>query len=371
MKQFSIIPQILSFNSAKEYFAENPVDSQVLIFAGGTVCKILHRYFEKAAYIVDFADLPKGEPTDIIAEQICLKVKDIEYSRVVAIGGGTVLDVAKLFVLEKISPVVDLFLGRFNPIKAKHLTLIPTTCGTGSEVTNISILELTAINSKFGLSSDSLFADEAVLIPELANSLPFESFAASAIDALVHSIESFTSPKANDFTRLFSRNAMTIILEGFSKIAKNGAEARFSFMDKFLTASCFAGIAFGNAGCAAVHAMSYPLGANYHVAHGEANYAMLTAVYKKYLKIKSDGAIAELNKILADILKCKSTDVYKELEVLLNKLIQKQPLHNYGMKVTEIFSFADSVLAKQGRLMANNFVPLQRDDLIDIYTSVY
>lgn len=371
MKQFTIMPKILSFDTAKEYFSYKKITSNDLVFAGGAVCKILSKYIENAAYIVDFATLPKGEPTDILVEQIYSQIKEINYSRVVAIGGGTVLDTAKLFALMKFSPVVDLFLGKYPAIKDKDLTLIPATCGTGSEVTNISILELTSINSKFGLAVDELYADEAVLIPELINSLPFKFFASSSIDALVHSIESFTSPKASEFSKLFSKKAMVMILEGFKKIAAEGEQARFEYMDKFLTASCFAGIAFGNAGCAAVHAMSYPLGANFHVPHGEANYALLTAVYKKYMQIQSDGAIAELNEVLAETLECITEKVYDELENLLNKLIQKQPLHNYGMKKSEIETFADSVLEKQTRLMSNNFVTLKKNDLTEIYNSVF
>ena len=89
-------------------------------------------------------------------------------------------------------------------------------------------------------------------------------------------------------------------------------------MNDFLKASNYAGIAFGNAGCAAVHAMAYPLGANYHVPHGESNYALFTGVMKNYMEIRSDGEIASLNRFIADILECDVNEVYDELEKLLN-----------------------------------------------------
>ena len=139
----------------------------------------------------------------------------------------------------------------------------------------------------------------------------------------------------------------------------------------FLIASTYAGIAFGNAGCAAVHAMSYPLGAKYHIPHGEANYAMFTGVYKAYMSIKSDGKIKELNKHLANILNCDEADVYDEIEVLLNNIIPKKALHEYGMLESEIDEFTQSVMEKQGRLMANNFVELDSNKIKEIYRKLY
>ena len=162
-----------------------------------------------------------------------------------------------------------------------------------------------------------------------------------------------------------------MILNGYKEIAEKGKEARIPLLSQFLMASNYAGIAFANAGCAAVHAMSYPLGATYHVTHGESNYAMFTGVMKNYMELKTDGEIAVLNKFIAHILGCDTKDVYEELEKLLNVIIQKKPLHEYGMKESEIEEFADSVLENQQRLLANNFVPLDRDRLIKIYRELY
>ena len=218
---------------------------------------------------------------------------------------------------------------------------------------------------------DERYADSAVLVPELLNGLPFRFFATSSIDALIHAVESSLSPKGNEMTRMFGYKAIDMILHGYKKIAADGPEARMPLLEDFLMASLYAGIAFGNAGCAAVHAMSYPLGATFHVAHGESNYAMFTGVMKNYMEIRQDGEIERLNQFIADILGCKVEDVYEELEKLLNNLIQKKTLHEYGMSREQIEEFADSVIANQGRLMANNFVELDRDRLIKIYTELY
>ncbi|KNZ40199.1 4-hydroxybutyrate dehydrogenase [Acetobacterium bakii] len=372
MKQFRIVPTIQQFDNCKELCQNFQIGKGDLVFVSeGTYERYFKHHIDREAYFVNYRKYGKGEPTDIMVESIYADIKDYKFNRVFGIGGGTILDVAKLFALKTTVPVVDLFNKKLEIVKDKELILIPTTCGTGSEVTNISILELTSIRSKFGLAVDELYADYAALVPELLEHLPMEFFAASSIDALIHGIESYTSPKANDFTKLFSKKAMEMILRGYKIIAENGKEARKPLLKDFMMASAFAGVAFGNAGCAAVHAMSYPLGANYHVPHGEANYVMFTEVYKAYQSMKPDGTIRELNIFLADILECEPNEIYNEIENLLNHIIMKKALHEYGVKEEELENFTDEVMTKQTRLMANNYVPFSREQILAIYKSLY
>lgn len=371
MKQFHVEPMIVQFATAEEFINEYKIGEGDLLFISNST---YGKFFEGkvgGAHILNYRNYVAGEPTDIMVENIYKDICDLEYSRVIAVGGGTILDVAKLFALKTVTPVVDLYEKKIPAEKEKELILVPTTCGTGSEVTNISILELTAINTKMGLAVDELYADTAVLIPELLMNLPFHVFAASSIDALIHSIESFTSPKANPFTKIFSEKAMRMILSAYMEIRDKGEEARYDIIEDVLTASTYAGIAFGNAGCAAVHAMSYPLGATYHVPHGEANYAMFTAVYKKFMTIDPDGDIKILNAILAEILGCAEADVYEEIEKLLDVVLPKKSLSAYGVKPEEVEAFTENVMTKQGRLMANNYVELSREDVFEIYSSIY
>ncbi len=370
MQELMLKPTIFKYDTAKEFVEEfKPGKGDLVI----TNEYIYNPYFEDLKLDCDVIFQEKygaGEPSDDMVEAM---YKDIqgEHKRVIAIGGGTVIDISKLFALKELFPILDLYDGKIPPIKDKELILIPTTCGTGSEVTNISILALNSRGTKKGLAVDQMYADTAVLIPELLEGLPFGVFATSSIDALIHAIESSLSPKGNETTRLLGYQAISMILNGYKEIAEKGKEARIPLLSQFLMASNYAGIAFANAGCAAVHAMSYPLGATYHVAHGESNYAMFTGVMKNYMELKTDGEIAVLNKFIAHILGCDTKDVYEELEKLLNVIIQKKPLHEYGMKESEIEEFADSVLENQQRLLANNFVPLDRDRLIKIYRELY
>ena len=370
MKELFVRPTIWQFDTAAEFAKEFALGQGDLVI---TNQYIYEPYFGKLNLGCDVLYQEKygaGEPSDDMAEAM---YKDVHgtYRRIIAIGGGTVIDISKLFALKNVSPIDDLYDGKLDIVKDKKLVLVPTTCGTGSEVTNIAILALNRKGTKKGLAVDELYADDAVLVPELLTGLPFRFFATSSIDALIHAVESSLSPKGNATTRLFGYKAIDMILRGYMAIRDNGKDALKPLLKDFLLASNYAGIAFGNAGCAAVHALSYPLGAKYHVAHGESNYAMFTGVMNNYMELKKDGEIATLNAYIANILGCPVEHVYEELENLLNLLIPKKPLHEYGVTEADLDEFTDSVLANQQRLLANNFVPLDRDRIYKIYQELY
>ncbi|MDL2283326.1 4-hydroxybutyrate dehydrogenase [Odoribacter sp. OttesenSCG-928-G04] len=312
-----------------------------------------------------------GEPSDEMMNQILNDVKDVKFERVIAIGGGSVIDIAKLFALKGLTNVTEAFERKIPIIKEKQLVIVPTTCGTGSEVTNISIAEIKSKHTKMGLADDAILADDAVLIPELLKGLPFKFYVYSSIDALIHATESYVSPKSNPYTRLFCKEAIQVIMDIFSKIAEKGEDYRMERLDDMLIASNYAGIAFGNTGVGAVHALSYPLGGNYHVPHGEANYQFFTTVFKCYNKKNPNGIIREVNALFAEILHTDVANVYDALDNLLGKLIKKNPLNTYGMKPEEVEGFTENVLVSQQRLLANNYVELSKEEIKNIYAELY
>lgn len=370
MKLLMLKPSIYKFATGKEFAEEFKLGEGDLVITNEYIYQPYFGALNLRCDVIFQEKYGAGEPSDDMAEAIYKDIKG-EHKRIIAIGGGTVIDISKLFALKHVSPILDLYDGKLPVIKDKELILVPTTCGTGSEVTNISILALNSRGTKKGLAVDELYADCAVLVPELLEGLPFRFFATSSIDALIHAVESSLSPKGNEMTRMYGYKAIEMILSGYKKIAAEGPDARIPLLEDFLMASNYAGIAFGNAGCAAVHALSYPLGGTYHVTHGEANYAMFTGVMNNYMEIKQDGEIAHLNQFIAEILGCEVADVYSELEKLLNNLIPKKALHEYGVTEQDLVNFTDSVLANQGRLLANNFVELDRDRIYKIYKELY
>ena len=370
MKAFMLKPSIYLYDTCKEFVDEFQLGKDDLVITNEYIYNPFFGDMNLECGVLFQEKYGAGEPSDDMVEAMYKDIKG-DYKRIIAIGGGTIIDISKLFALKNVSPILDLYDGKMEIAKGKELVEVPTPCGTGSEVTNVAVLSLNSRGTKKGLAVDQMYADSAVLIPELVKGLPFKFFATSSIDALIHAVESTLSPKGNVITRMFGYRAIDMILSGYKKIAAEGPDARYPLLGEFLTASTFAGIAFGNAGCAAVHAMSYPLGSTFHVPHGESNYAMFTGVMKNYMEIKQDGEIATLNKYIADILGCDPANVYEELEKLLNQILQKKALHEYGMTKEQIVEFTDSVIENQQRLLKNNFVFLDRDRLIKIYTELF
>lgn len=371
MKLLTVKPDIYRFERNRDFVEEFQIGLGDLILTNAFIYEPFFGGMDIGAEVIYLDQYGQGEPSDEIAEVIFHDIGSKSFRRVVGIGGGTVLDLAKIFVLKTVMPICDLFDRKINIVKDKELVLVPTTCGTGSEVTNISILELKSRHTKKGLIADELYADSAVLIPELLERLPFRFFATSSIDALIHAVESSISPKANSFTTQFGYPAIEVILRGYRQIMQQGEAARMPLLGDFLTASTFAGIAFGNAGCGAVHAMSYPLGGKYHVPHGEANYALFIEIFKTYMKKSSTGRIASLNERLATSLDCPIDQVYDELESLLDIILPRKPLREYGVIESDLISFTHNVINVQTRLMANSFVPLDEHDVLAIYRNLF
>lgn len=370
MKTFSIKPDVLMVDTCQELAEALHLGEDDLIITNHYIYNPCLAQLQLPCSFLFKEEYGAGEPSDEMAEAM---YRDIQGNpkRIIAIGGGSIIDLAKFLSLKQVVPVLDLFDGKIVPEKGRELVIVPATCGTGSEVTNVAVLSLVSRNTKKGLAVDAFYADQAVLVPELLKTLPYGAFATSSIDALVHAVESALSPKANDMTKLFSYKAIEQILKGYMQIRNYGRESRLLLSKEFLMASHYAGIAFGNAGCAAVHALSYPLGGKYHVAHGESNYAMFTGVLNCYLSVRTDGEIAVLNQFIAQILGCSEDTVYTELEKLLSSILPKKALHEYGVTPEDLEEFTDSVMTNQGRLMANNFVPLDRDMVYAIYKTLF
>ncbi len=373
MKLFKLPTQIHKFDAFEAFAKEFELGEGDLVLTH----EFIYEPFMKALHLkADFIMQEKfglGEPSDEMIDQImaAIQANKKTYKRIVAIGGGTVIDIAKLLIFSEIGDTLAMFERRVPLVKDKSLIIVPTTCGTGSEVTNISIVELKSKHTKMGLALDEMYPEFAVLIPELVKGLPYKFFVYSSIDALIHAVESYVSPNANSYTKMYSLVATEMILKGYMDLLEKGEDHRFEIMEDFVVGSNYAGISFGNAGVGAVHALSYPLGGAYHVAHGEANYQFFIEVFKTYQKLKPQGIIEDLNLFLADLLKVETDQVYDAISEMLDKLLKRKPLKEYGMTPEEIDGFTDSVLEKQQRLLNNNYTPLSRADIRGIYERLY
>ena len=189
---------------------------------------------------------------------------------------------------------------------------------------------------------------------------------------MIHAVESFLSPNACAISELFSKSALHLILSGWRAAVDNGdRDAWKKYAARFLRASNFAGIAFGHAGCAAVHALSYPLGGAHHVPHGQSNQLMFADVMRKYQEKKPVGKLNKLEEILAAELDTEPVFALEELYKLMNAVLEKKQLREVGVTADELPVYAKTVLETQQRLLNNNYVELTEEDILSIYTNAF
>ncbi len=374
MKPFRIVPSIMEYADFASYAREAELSEQDLILTNEYIYHPVIADLNLGCQTLFQEKFGGGEPTDEMVNAILGELKTKKYNRIVAVGGGTIIDIAKVLAVAEPEDQVDDLYGRMaDGLEKIHpLTIVPTTCGTGSEVTNISIINRISKGVKQGIVSEAMFADEAALIPGMLMSLPYGVFATSSIDAMIHAVESYLSPGACALSEIFSVKALELILQGWQKaVEEGGKDAWKACGAEFLRASNYAGIAFGHAGCAAVHAMAYPLGSVHHIPHGQANQLMFADVMKKYEEKDPGGKLAALSAVLGKELRVAAKDGLAALYRLMDDVLKKEPLREYGVTEEELPTFAKNVVETQQRLLSNNFVPLSEEEILEIYKNAF
>ncbi|WP_325170149.1 iron-containing alcohol dehydrogenase [Noviherbaspirillum pedocola] len=290
---------------------------------------------------------------------------------VVGFGGGSSMDVAKLIaVLSKGNQALSTMYGIGN-VKQERLPLvqIPTTAGTGSEVTPISIVT-TGETTKMGVVSPKLYADLAILDAELTTGLPPKITAATGIDAMVHAIEAYTTRhKKNPLSDMLAREALRLLSANLVRACENGSdiEARQSM----LLGAMLAGQAFSNAPVAAVHALAYPIGGVFHVPHGLSNALVLPHV----LRFNASHAAQHYAEIAEIVIPgCSGTSEAKTdmlisaLEGLARKVGIATRLSEVGITAADLDRLADDAML-QTRLLVNNPREMTREHAHAIYAA--
>ena len=320
-----------------------------------------------------FGKVPPEPPLETIDE--CLKLaSEAGCDLIIGLGGGSAMDVAKVV---SVLLTNDTSLARIigiNLVERRGVPkiLIPTSAGTGSEVTPIVILTDQAENLKKGIVSDYLFPETAILDPELTISLPPGATAASGMDALIHAVEAYTSVNATPMTDHLAVRAIELVAANIRSAWANGnnLEARMNMLE----GSLLAGQAFANAGVTAVHAFAYPLGGEFHVAHGVANTVMLCAVFR-FNMLANLKKFAALGKLLCPDVTSSDTKVLAEagirfMEGLIVDLQLPRTLRELNVPQEAIPRMAEGVM-KVTRLLANNPRKITLKDANDIYQVVY
>ena len=303
------------------------------------------------------------DPTEDMLDDAVNLLSDCD--GIVSIGGGSSLDIAKLVAvrLRSTQALSDMY-GVGNVTGARlPLILVPTTAGTGSEVTPISILT-TSNNEKMGVVSELLLPDIAVLDPDLTLGLPRGVTAATGVDAMVHAIEAFTSKhRKNPMSDALAREALRLLGSNIRRVCEEPGdrEARGAM----LLGSCFAGQAFANAPVAAVHALAYPLGGQFHVPHGLSNCLVLPEV----LAFNAPQA-AEMYDELAQIVFGNGVALADGFRALAPDIGLVTTLRDVGVAEGDLEGLAADAM-KQTRLLVNNPREVTYEDALAIYRAVF
>ena len=287
--KFAVRPQLHGYDTFAAFAEAHAVTERDLIFTQ----RVLHDTFMKgtSAQTFFYDDFCGGEPTDIAVDEMLRAIRKLGFERLIAIGGGSILDCAKVLALDSDQDVAGLFAAGVQPGRKAGLLLIPTTCGTGCEVTCVSVFDFPSIGSKIGKGFDAGFADHAILIDEFLSKIPYHVFATSSADALVHAMEIYLAPRANAYTDMFCMAAIRSILQGYMRIVAHGRDVIQQDAKAYLTASNMAGIALANVLAGGVHAIAMHFGSAHHVPHGEATRLFLPPVFKIFFEKAPDGKI--------------------------------------------------------------------------------
>jgi len=293
---------------------------------------------------------------------------------VVGIGGGSAMDIAKaVAVLAANNKKAADCLG-LNKVPGPGLPkiMVPTTAGTGSEVTFTSVFIRQNLKKKEGMNSPYLYPELALLDPTLTLSLPPVATASTGVDALCHAIESYTSVNASPMSEMFSLEAIQLISSSLRTCVHDGAnlEAR----EKMLLGSLYAGLGLANAGVGAVHSLSYPLGGKYGVSHGLANTVMLPYV----MSFNLPGALEKFT-VIAEVMGEITDDLpLREAAYLAVEAVQSL-IEDCGIYTTledlnipeEDFPELAKVAMTVTRPLENNPRKVTIEDAIEIYGEAY
>jgi alcohol dehydrogenase class IV len=314
-----------------------------------------------------------GEPTMGEFEAALLAARSCDADAVIGLGGGSAMDVAKLVAAlfdgaQALNEVVGV-----EQLRGRSLWVgcIPTTAGTGSEATPIAILGDEEADLKKGVVSRHLVPDAAYLDPQLTVSMPPAITAATGLDALTHCIEAFANRFAHPLIDLYALSGMTLIADNLERAVRDGTdlEARTAM----LRASYYGGLCLGPVNTAAVHALAYPLGGEFHIAHGVANSLLLPHVLRfnvdaapeRYAAVAAALGVPATGDARADALRG-----VERIVAISDACGIKRRLSDFGIARDAIPRMASAAITVT-RLLNNNPRTLTEADVREIYEAAW
>ena len=329
---------------------------------------------EAGIQVVVFDAVIADPPVDVVNDAMNI-ARDHNCDLVIGLGGGSSIDTAKIVALlpndfESVNDILDKDVSGFNKLP---LFAIPTTAGTGAESTFVSVITAKD-GSKKAIYTPKILPDVAILDATLTLKLPRHITAATALDAMVHCVEAYTSrTKKNPISDALAVKGLQMLWNNFEKVLAQGDD--IDARAEMLLGSTLAGIAFVNSSVAAVHGLSYPLSINFHIPHGHANALVMCGVFTFNL-----SEAAPLYAELAHAVMPTQTSGMADLDaatLFINQL--KMFLENSGLKYRlselditdqDIPALADIVINTYARLIATNPKDMTLDEVTTIYKEI-
>lgn len=320
------------------------------------------------------ADL-SPEPTYMAVQKLVDQFKASGADMIVACGGGSVLDAAKLasILVTDEYGVKELLDEPGRAKKCVPTILIPTTAGTGAEVTPNAIVAVPEKELKIGIVNENMIADYVILDARMIKNLPRKIAAATGVDALAHCIECYTSKKANPFSDLYALEGLDLILNNIIDACNNpdAMEAK----NKMQIAAYYGGLAITASGTTAVHALSYPLGGKYHIAHGVSNAILLVPVMRFNAPVCQERLAQIYDRCCHDTENIYQTRdekaewIIKRLEQIVRHLEIPTSLKEFGVTLEDLDGLVEAGMQVQ-RLLVNNMRLVTAEDARNLYLEI-
>ena len=363
MQWFKIPPKIYFEKNAIQYLAKMPNISKAFIVTDegmvklGYVDRILYYLRKRPDYVhcEIFSDVEPDPSIETVMKGAEM-MKTFKPDVIITLGGGSAMDAAKGMWLFYEHPEVS-----FHGLKQKFLDIrkrvfkypslgkhaqfvaIPTTSGTGSEVTSFSVITDKENNVKYPLADYELTPDVAIIDPQFVMTVPPTVTADTGLDVLTHAIEAYVSNMANDYTDGLAMKAIELVFKYLPRAYRNGSTDEVA-REKMHNASTIAGMAFANAFLGINHSLAHKMGAEFHIAHGRANAILMPHVirynatkpkkftaFPKYEHFIADQRYAEIAKMLG--LPCKTTE--EGVESLVQAIIKLAKEMNVTMSIAD------------------------------------
>ena len=322
-------------------------------------------------YVLD--ELPP-EPSYMAVQKLVDEFKASGADLIVACGGGSVMDAAKLasVLVTDDYGVKELLDNPGMAQKCVPIVLIPTTAGTGAEVTPNAIVAVPEKELKVGIVNDTMIADYVILDAVMIKNLPRKIAASTGVDALCHAIECWTSNKANPFSDMFAMQALDLILNNI--MAACDDPNAMGAKNKMQIASFFAGVAITASGTTAVHALSYPLGGKYHIAHGVSNAILLAPVMRFNEPVCREKFAAAYDRCVHGEKTCataeeKSAYLVAWMEKIVKDLEIPTSLKEFGVPEEDLDSLVEAGM-QVTRLLVNNLRQVTPADARALYREI-